>query len=139
MRKSFFQLPEDEFEKNTIRNYEFVLGNFQKHFGEAELSSITPEDILDFMTKLTDGNKQSSKKLRFALLSAFFNFVKNSLDSDFQNPCDSPALKKLFRTVKTPRGWFLIRPEHGGTRTQSVLVCIPTRSVGTRWLTNGRL
>ena len=26
-----------------------------------------------------------------------------------------------------------------GTRTQSVLVCIPMRSVGTRWLTNGRL
>jgi integrase/recombinase XerD len=101
MCPSFFQLPEDEFEKkNTIRNYEFVLGNFQEQFGEAELSSITPEDVLDFMTKLTEGKKQSTKKLRFALLSAFFNFVKNSLDSDFQNPCDSPALKKIVQGRK---------------------------------------
>ena len=73
-------------QKNTIRNYEFVLGNFQEHFVDAELSSIKSEDVLDFMTKLTDGNKQSTKKSRFALLSAFFNFVKKSLDSDFPNP-----------------------------------------------------
>ncbi len=58
--------------KNTIRNYEFVLGNFQEHFGYAELSAIKSEDILDFMSKMTDGKKQSIKKLRFALLSAFF-------------------------------------------------------------------
>ena len=67
------------------------------------MSAIAPEDVFDFMTKLTEGKKQSTKKLRFALLSAFFNFMKNSLDSDLQNPCDSPALKKLFRAAKTTR------------------------------------
>ena len=71
-----------------------MLGNFQEHFGDVELSSINSEDVLDFMSKTTEGKKQITKKLRFALLSAFFNFVKNSLDSDFQSPCDSPALKK---------------------------------------------
>ena len=40
-------------------------------------------------------------KLRFTLLSAFFNFVKNSLDSDFQNPCDNHLLRKLFRAGKS--------------------------------------
>ena len=34
--------------------------------------------------------------------------------------------------------WFSIRPSLCGTRTQSVLACIPTRSVGTRWFVNGR-
>jgi len=29
-------------------------------------------------------------EMRFTLLSAFSNFVKNSLDPDFQNPCDNP-------------------------------------------------
>ena len=53
-----------------------------------------------FMSTITDGTKQNTKKLRFTLLSAFFNYVKNSLDSDFQNPCDNPALRKLFRAVK---------------------------------------
>jgi integrase/recombinase XerD len=83
-----------------LRNYEFVLDNFQKHFGDKDLSSITSEDILGFMSKISDGAKQNTKKLRFTLLSAFFNFVKNSLDPQFNNPCDNPQLRKLFRAGK---------------------------------------
>jgi integrase/recombinase XerD len=55
---------------------------------------------LDFMSKISDGAKQNTKKLRFTLLSAFFNFVKNSLDPQFNNPCDNPQLRKLFRAGK---------------------------------------
>jgi hypothetical protein len=29
-------------------------------------------------------------EMRFTLLSAFSNFIKNSLDPDFRNPCDNP-------------------------------------------------
>ena len=86
--------------KNTLSNYEFVLNRFQYHFGDIELSNLTSEDILAFMSTITDGTKQNTKKLRFTLLSAFFNYVKNSLDSEIQNPCDNPALRKLFRAVK---------------------------------------
>ena len=84
-----------------MRNYEFILGNFQNHFGDVELSSITSEDILAFMSTVSDGTKQNTKKLRFTLLSAFYNFVKNSLDPDSQNPCNNPSLHKLFRAGKT--------------------------------------
>ena len=87
--------------KNTLRNYEFILSNFQNYFGDIELSSITSEDILGFMSKVSDWTKQNTKKLRFTLLSAFFNFIKNSVEPDFQNPCDNPALRKLFRAGKT--------------------------------------
>ena len=52
------------------------------------------------MSKVSGGTKQSTKKLRFTLLSAFFNYIKNSLDPGFQNPCDNPALKRLFRAGK---------------------------------------
>jgi integrase/recombinase XerD len=83
-----------------LRNYEFVLDNFQKHFGDKDLSSITSEDILDFMSKISDRDKPNTKKLRFTLLSAFFNFVKNSHDPQFNNPCDNQALRKLFRAGK---------------------------------------
>jgi len=38
--------------------------------------------------------------LRFTLLSAFFNHIKNSTDPDFQNPCDNPVLRKFFRAGK---------------------------------------
>jgi NAD(P)-dependent dehydrogenase (short-subunit alcohol dehydrogenase family) len=39
---------------------------------------------------------QNTQKLRFTLLSAFFNFVKNSLDPDFQNPSDDIAQAAIF-------------------------------------------
>ena len=52
------------------------------------------------MSTISNGTKQNTKKLRFTLLSAFFNFVNNSLDHDCQNPCDNPALRKLFRSAK---------------------------------------
>jgi len=55
------------------------------------------------MSRLSDGTKQSTKKLRFSLLAAFFNFIKNSVDPDFQSPCDNPALRKLFRAAKPTR------------------------------------
>jgi len=52
------------------------------------------------MSEVSDGTKQSTKKLRFTLLAAFLNFIKNSIDPDFQNPCDNPALRKLFKAGK---------------------------------------
>lgn len=61
---------------------------------------LTSEDILTFMSEVSNGTKQNTKKLRFTLLAAFFNFIKNSVDPDFQNPCDNPALRKLFKAGK---------------------------------------
>ncbi len=29
-------------------------------------------------------------------LKAFFNFIRNNLDDQLPNPCDTPMLKKLF-------------------------------------------
>lgn len=83
-----------------MRNYEFILDKFQDHFNDIDLSTITSDDILAFMSKVTDGTKQNTKKLRFSLLSAFFNFVNSSLDTNSQNPCNNPALRKLFRAGK---------------------------------------
>lgn len=59
-------------------------------------------NILDFMNQLTKGRKPQTTRARFTSLLAFFNFPKNNLDPDFTNPCNSPMLRKLFRTkVKT--------------------------------------
>ncbi|NOX34725.1 MAG: site-specific integrase [Deltaproteobacteria bacterium] len=52
------------------------------------------------MTKVSGNTKQNTKKLRFTLLAVFFNYIKNSIDPDFKNPCDNQALKRLFRAGK---------------------------------------
>ena len=60
-----------------------------------------------FLTKVTDGQKQSTKKLKFSLLRSLFNFIKDSFDSTLVNPCDSPLLKKTFKKAKT-KSWTIL-------------------------------
>ena len=55
--------------------------NFQNHFGDIDLSSITSEQILTFLSELSTGTKPSTKRLRFTLLSAFFNFIRDSFEA----------------------------------------------------------
>jgi integrase/recombinase XerD len=95
---------------NTIRNYELVLSRFCSKFGDRELGTITSDEILAFLTNLTEGTKQSTKRLRYSLLSAFFNFIKSSVDPLFQNPCDTPILRKLFKEPK-PTNWDILEKE----------------------------
>ena len=96
--------------KSTLKNYKFVLTRFENYFGNIELTSITTDGILPFLTKISEGAKQSTKKLRYSLLSAFFNFIKTSFDSDIQNPCDSPALRKIFREQR-PIHWKILEKD----------------------------
>jgi len=95
---------------NTIRNYELVLTRFSRQLGDRELGSISPDEILAFLTLLTEGTKQSTRRLRYCLLSAFFNFIKNSVDQRLQNPCDTTILKKLFKEPK-PNHWDILEKE----------------------------
>jgi integrase len=74
------------------------------------LSELSTDKILSFLNRTTVGKKSSTKRVRYAHLSAFFNFIKNNLVSDFKNPCDSPMLRQLFR-APTPSYWDFIEKE----------------------------
>jgi len=76
----YFEYHKMNSKKNTLRTYELILSKFCEQYGEREVESITTETILVFLTEFTEGNKQSTKRLRYSLLSGFFNFIKNSLD-----------------------------------------------------------
>jgi integrase len=95
---------------NTVRNYELVFTRFCNQFGDRELESLTNEEILKFLTQFTEGTKQSTKRLRYSLLSAFFNFIKSSINPQLQNPCETPILKKLFKDPK-PTHWKILEKE----------------------------
>ena len=85
-----------------MKNYKFIFTQFQDEFGDRLADVITPDDILSFLTKLTDGTKQSTKRNRYSILKAFFNYIKNSINPNFQNPCDTPILRKIFKDRKAP-------------------------------------
>ena len=84
-----------------MKNYEFIFTQFHDEFGDRLLDSTTPDEILSFLTKLTDGNKQTTKRNRCSSLKAFFNYIKNSIDPNFQNPCDTPILRKNIQGSQT--------------------------------------
>jgi len=86
--------------KNTLKNYEFVTSPFRTQFRERELDTITPDEILPFLIDFTKGAKQSTKKLRYANLKAFFNFIRNTFEPTLENPCETPMLKKIFKAPK---------------------------------------
>jgi len=65
---------------------------------------------MNFLDPLTDGRKPHTKRSRFANLYAFFNFVKNNLDKDSINPCDSPLLRRMYRP-KVKQQWDVLEKD----------------------------
>jgi integrase len=95
---------------NTVRAYQFTIEKFNQNFRNRNLNEVSTDDILDFMSKFTEGRKPQTKRIRFSHLTAFFNFMRNNFDCDFKNPCDSQMLRKLFRP-KAVVHWDIIEKE----------------------------
>jgi len=87
-----------------------LLSKFSTEFGDRDIETITTDEVLNFLSRYAEGAKQSTKRLRYSLLSSFFTFIKNSVDPAINNPCDSPILKKLFRHPK-PRHWQILEKD----------------------------
>ena len=96
--------------KNTVRSYEYIIDKFCQKFGEIPINQITPDDVLDFLNEFTKGNKSYTKRVKYSQLSSFFNFVRNNILPDFQNPCDIPMVRKLFRERIQIR-WEIVEKE----------------------------
>jgi hypothetical protein len=86
--------------KNTVKNYRLFLNKFGDLFRTRHIETITSDEILTFLTDAGEGQKQSNKRFKYTLLKTYFNFIKNTVDPNLSNPCDSPVLKKTFRLAK---------------------------------------
>src|SRR6056297_1007950 len=75
-----------------------------------ELDSITSDHIFQFLTRDTEGQKQSTKRFKYTLLKTLINFIKNSSDPSFVNPCENAVLKKTFRVAKG-RQWLILEKD----------------------------
>ena len=98
------------FKKNTLKTYQSILSKLTTRFGERELNSLTPEEILSFLTQMNQNTKNTTKRTRYPQLTSFFNFVSQNLDSNFRSPCDTPILKKLYRPPGLTR-WTILEKE----------------------------
>ena len=93
-----------------MRSYQTLIERFCREFGDTEIDQVTPDDILSFLNRLTDGNKLLTKRVRYSHLSSFFNFVRNNIDPDSGNPCDTPMIRKIYRERVVSR-WEIIEKE----------------------------
>jgi hypothetical protein len=111
--KNLDRLPQDPFEKNTVRSYQAIIERYIGEFGDGSIDQVTPEHILTFLNRLTEGNKPYTKRIRYSQRSSFFNFVRNNIDPDSKNPCDRPMIRKLYRE-RVPLRWKIIEKENWG-------------------------
>ncbi len=96
--------------ENSVKNCEFVLLRFRDSFSGRDLESVTHEETLEFLTTLTEGNKQATKRNRYAVLSAFYNFFIVSSQPYLLNPCTSVIFKKIYRRPQIIQ-WKIIDKE----------------------------
>ena len=99
--------------KNTVRSFRAIIERYIKEFGDGPVDLVTPEHVLTFLNRLTEGNKPYTNRIRFSQLSSFFNFVRNNIDPELRNPCDRPMIRKLFRE-RVPLRWKIIEKENWG-------------------------
>jgi integrase/recombinase XerD len=82
---------------NTQKCVKYVLGKFHDQFHERTLASISEENVLSFLTKLTFSRRQATKRNRYSVLCSFYNFTINTSFPELKNPCHNSIIKKIFR------------------------------------------
>ena len=84
----------------TVRSYQPLLQKFEAEFGERSFDSIGSDEIFQFLEKVTGDRTKSTRRLRYAQLKAFFNFLIDKCNLNMKNPCNAPILSKAFKTPK---------------------------------------
>jgi integrase/recombinase XerD len=85
----------------TLQSYLPLLESFRSQYGERALKSIGPEDVFHFLESATEGRAKSTRRLRYAQLKAFYNYIINRCDAEMRNPCSASLLSKAFKGPKS--------------------------------------
>ena len=86
--------------QRTLQSYIPLLDNFGARHGERSLQSIGSDEVFHFLEDVTEGCARSTRRLRYAQMKAFYNFIINRCDSEMRNPCSAPLLAKAFKGSK---------------------------------------
>ena len=83
--------------RRTIDSYRYLLSKFEAAYATREVASISSEEIFQFLEGLTQSLAKSTRRLRYAQLKAFYNFIIERCPFNAKNPCSAPLLSKSFR------------------------------------------
>jgi integrase/recombinase XerD len=84
----------------TIQSYRPLLQKIESRFAGRSFDSIGSEEIYHLLENLTKDHSKSTRRLRYAQMKAFYNFMIEKSDLNMRNPCNAPILAKAFKTPK---------------------------------------
>ncbi|OQB55247.1 MAG: Tyrosine recombinase XerC [Deltaproteobacteria bacterium ADurb.Bin151] len=86
--------------QRTIESYRLLLERFEVIFAQKDLETIATDEIFHFLETLTGNMAKSTRRLRYAQLKAFYNFIIDRCSLNMRNPCSTSLLSKSFKAPK---------------------------------------
>jgi len=86
--------------QRTIESYTVLLDRFNAIHAERPLEGISPDEIFHFLESVTLKLSKSTRRLRYAQLKAFYNFIIDRCSLNMRNPCKTALLSKSFHAPK---------------------------------------
>ena len=84
----------------TIESYTLLLDRFNAIHAEKLLEDVSPDEIFHFLEDMTRSMAKSTRRLRYAQLKAFYNFIIDRCSLNMRNPCNTSLLSKSFKAPK---------------------------------------
>jgi integrase/recombinase XerD len=95
--------------KRTTDSYRYLLEHLENHFTNIHVEAITPDQIYQFLEALTEHMAKSTRRLRYAQVKAFFNFLINEKGVPIKNPCQDSIMVKAFKSPRMKQKDILSR------------------------------
>jgi integrase/recombinase XerD len=86
--------------QSTQVQYITLLDRLQKHFSGREIGSVTAGEVGQFLESQTANKAKSTRRLKYAQVKAFFNFLINECLMDIKNPCSHPLIARQYKNPK---------------------------------------
>ena len=86
--------------QRTIESYTLLLDRLCAIYAQKPLNDISPDEIFHFLEGVTHNLSKSTRRLRYAQMKAFFNFIIDRSSLNMRNPCNTSLLSKAFRAPK---------------------------------------
>jgi len=86
--------------QRTVESYRLLLERFEAIYAQKDLETIAPDEIFHFLENQTGNMAKSTRRLRYAQLKAFYNFIIDRCSLNMRNPCSTSLLSKSFRAPK---------------------------------------
>jgi len=86
--------------QRTKDSYRFLLQKLKDFCGDRDFESLGADTIYQFLEGRTRDHAKSTRRLRYAQMQAFCNFIIEKCEINMKNPCNGPLFSKAFRSPK---------------------------------------